>query len=37
MSIIQITDDILIKRYVRHKLNQKFNNCYSPDNNNIKY
>jgi len=37
MSIIQITDDILIKMYVRHKLNQKFNNCYSPDNNNIKY
>ena len=37
MSKIQIADDILIKKYVNHKLSQKFNNCYSPDNNNIKY
>ena len=37
MNIIQITNDILITNYVSHKLKQKFNNCYSPDNNNIKY
>jgi len=37
MSIVKTTDDIIIKKYVNHKLNQKFNNCYSPDKNNIKY
>jgi len=37
MSIIQIMNDGLIKKYINHKLNQKFNHCYNPNNNNIKY
>ena len=30
-------NDGLIKKYINHKLKQKFNHCYNPNNNNIKY